>query len=139
MTVLTKAQAKLLAAIALDDDGIETASASRRTIDALLGHALVERCQDPELVNRIVATARGREALRAQPEQRSGETKITTVVAMMSQPGGATLADLQAATGWQAHSVRGAIAGKIKKARGHTVGVSKVDGQRRYHIAPATS
>jgi hypothetical protein len=35
------------------------------------------------------------------------------------------------ATGWQAHSVRGAIAGALKK-RGLTITSTKVDGVRRY-------
>jgi hypothetical protein len=38
------------------------------------------------------------------------------------------------ATGWQQHSVRGALAGALKK-RGHTINSDKVDGVRRYRIA----
>ena len=38
------------------------------------------------------------------------------------------------ATGWQAHSVRGAIAGHIKKKLGLAVTSAKVDGKTVYRI-----
>lgn len=62
--------------------------------------------------------------------------KLGTMVALMRRPGGATMADLTAATGWQAHSVRGALAGSLKRARGYEIGSTKVDGVRAYTIAP---
>lgn len=133
MTVLTKAQAKLLAAIALDDDGIEMDAASQRAVDNLLSHALVERREDPEIGSRIVATARGREAAQAQAAPPRG-SKIGVLVALMRRPEGATIAELQAASGWQPHSVRGFVSGKIKKKLGQTVTVKTVGGARRYHI-----
>ena len=39
-----------------------------------------------------------------------------------------------AATGWQQHSVRGAIAGALKK-RGLIITSDKSDGTRRYHAS----
>jgi hypothetical protein len=41
---------------------------------------------------------------------------------------------MMAATGWQAHSVRGAISGSIKKALGLAVVSEKIDGARTYRI-----
>ena len=41
-------------------------------------------------------------------------SKLDQIVALLSRPEGATLAELVAATGWQAHSVRGALAGSLK-------------------------
>ena len=38
-----------------------------------------------------------------------------------------------AATGWQAHSVRGALAGALKR-KGHKVLSEKVEGERRWRI-----
>jgi len=61
--------------------------------------------------------------------------KIGAVVALLRRPLGASLADLQAATGWQAHSVRGAIAGSIKKKLGLTVISEKTAEGRVYRIA----
>ena len=134
MTVLTKAQAKLLATIALDDDGIEIAAAPRRTIDALLSHALVARREEPEIGSRFVATARGRELLEAQTPPPPRGSKIETFIALMRRPDGATVAELQIASGWQPHSVRGVISGTIKKKLGYAVSVTKADGARRYHV-----
>ena len=52
---------------------------------------------------------------------------------MLSRPEGASLAELALATGWQAHSVRGALAGNLKR-KGCTIRSEKVDGERRYRI-----
>ncbi|WP_082496281.1 DUF3489 domain-containing protein [Brevundimonas sp. Leaf363] len=62
-------------------------------------------------------------------------TKIDQVVAMLKREGGATSADLMAATGWQAHSVRGAIAGTVKKKLGLVVVSAPSDLGRVYSIA----
>jgi hypothetical protein len=60
--------------------------------------------------------------------------KIAILVGLLRQPGGATLEAMMAATGWQAHSVRGAISGSIKKALGLAVVSEKIDGARTYRI-----
>lgn len=64
--------------------------------------------------------------------------KLATVLDLISRPDGASSEELQAATGWQAHSVRGAIAGAIKKA-GHTVVSERTDAGRRYRISQGAS
>ena len=66
----------------------------------------------------------------------SGTSKLDTLIALLRTPGGATIQDLMAATSWQAHSVRGAIAGTLKK-KGHSIASEKVDGRRRYRIEEA--
>jgi len=58
------------------------------------------------------------------------------MVVLMRREGGATLADLMTATGWQAHSVRGAVAGSLKRARGYKIASAKENGVRVYKIAP---
>jgi hypothetical protein len=60
--------------------------------------------------------------------------KIAVLVGLLQQPGGTTIEAMMAATGWQAHSVRGAISGSIKKALGIAVISEKVDGVRTYRI-----
>lgn len=72
-----------------------------------------------------------------QSTPRALKGKLATVLELISRPDGASSADLQAATGWQAHSVRGAIAGAIKKA-GHTVVSERTDAGRRYRISQGT-
>lgn len=64
-------------------------------------------------------------------------TKLAQVIALLKRSQGATIADISAATGWQAHSVRGAISGTIRKKLGLTVTTTTGDQGRVYHIAGA--
>jgi hypothetical protein len=61
-------------------------------------------------------------------------TKSETILALLRQPGGATLKALMAATGWQAHSVRGFISGQLTKKLCLKVKSGKRDGERVYSI-----
>ncbi len=62
-------------------------------------------------------------------------TKLAAIIEAMRHPGGATIAHMMAGTGWQAHTVRGAISGMIRKRLGHEVITEKgTDGQRAYRI-----
>lgn len=61
-------------------------------------------------------------------------TKLQKIEMALRQPGGASLGDLRQLTGWQAHSVRGAISGALKKKRGLTVSVKNDPHPRRYVI-----
>ena len=63
--------------------------------------------------------------------------KIAVLVDLLRQPDGTTIDAMMAATGWQAHSVRGAISGSIKKMLGIAVISGKVDGVRTYRIEVA--
>lgn len=77
----------------------------------------------------------GRRRPQAKPNTRApGVTKIDAVVAALRAPGGARITDLVTLTGWQIHSVRGAIAGTLKRKRGLTVTSIKHDGERVYRI-----
>ena len=62
--------------------------------------------------------------------------KIATLVALMRRPEGAEIDEMMAATGWQAHSVRGAISGSVKRALGLEVSSVKEVDVRVYRIAP---
>lgn len=60
-------------------------------------------------------------------------TKIETLIAALQKPGGADMATMLAATGWQAHSIRGAIAGAVRK-RGHEVSSERINDTRVWRI-----
>jgi hypothetical protein len=63
-------------------------------------------------------------------------SKKAIVLGMLKQPAGATLADIMAVTGWQAHSVRGFISGSLSKKMGLKVeSIKREDGARSYRIA----
>lgn len=46
------------------------------------------------------------------------ETKTARILALLERTDGASLDELMAATGWQAHSVRGFLSGTVRKKRG---------------------
>jgi hypothetical protein len=72
---------------------------------------------------------------QAKPRTRAN-SKQAQVIAMLQRPEGATIAQLCEATGWQAHTVRGTLAGALKKKLGLTVVSEKVEGgERVYRIA----
>ena len=73
----------------------------------------------------------------AAPNVKTPTGKIATLVALMRRPEGAEIEAMMAATGWQAHSVRGAISGSVKKALGLEVTSVKEVDVRVYRIAPA--
>ncbi|MEQ1752525.1 MAG: DUF3489 domain-containing protein [Micropepsaceae bacterium] len=62
-------------------------------------------------------------------------SKIDAVVTMLRAKHGVSITQLATATGWQAHSIRGAISGHLKKKLGLNVLSEKIDGTRRYRIA----
>lgn len=69
------------------------------------------------------------------PNIRPG-TKLAAIINAMRSPGGATIAQMMAGTGWQAHTVRGAISGMVRKRLGYAVVTEKgADGQQAYRIA----
>ena len=66
---------------------------------------------------------------RANPNRR---------LALPGKLDGAAIDELQTATGWQAHSVRGFLAGTVKKKLGLVLQSNKAeDGVRRYRVAQA--
>ena len=64
------------------------------------------------------------------------ESKQSRLIAMLRQPDGATIVEIAKALEWQPHTVRGAIAGALKKKLGLKVESEKVaDRGRVYRIA----
>jgi hypothetical protein len=62
-------------------------------------------------------------------------TKQDRVLTLLSQPNGASIAEMMQATDWQQHSVRGFLAGTVKKKLGFSlISLKPNDGVRRYRI-----
>lgn len=66
-------------------------------------------------------------------------TKLGLVVSLLQRPEGASIETLCAATGWQAHSVRGVMSGAVKKKLGHAITSEKAEGVRTYRIVRAAA
>lgn len=70
--------------------------------------------------------------VRSERKTRDG-TKQAMIIELLKRPGGATLAEIVEATGWQAHTVRGAMAGALKKKLGLTVTSEKDEVRGRVY------
>ncbi|MBB6012710.1 hypothetical protein HNR59_002055 [Aquamicrobium lusatiense] len=81
-------------------------------------------------------TPTGAETARKMRTPREG-TKQATLIAILRAPDGATIDEIMAATGWQSHTVRGAMAGALKKKLGLEVTSEKVENRGRVYKLPA--
>ena len=85
-------------------------------------------------------TSRKPRAAKARTaERKSGtraDSKQAKLIEMLKRAHGATIDEVAAAFDWQKHTVRGAIAGALKKKLGLDVKSEKVEGRGRvYRIA----
>jgi len=63
------------------------------------------------------------------------QTKTTALLALLARTEGASLEELQTVSGWQPHSVRGFLAGTVKKLPGLSLSSEKpAKGPRRYRV-----
>lgn len=70
------------------------------------------------------------EAISVTPRKGTKQAKL---IALLQAPDGASIAEIAAVTGWQTHSIRGAISGQLKKKLGLEVVSEKVEGRGRLY------
>ena len=83
-------------------------------------------------------TAAKHKCLRTPPSLPRPNSKAAEILSLLGRPEGATVQELMAATGWQAHSVRGFISGNLVKKRKLKLGSLQRDGQHAYRLAPVS-
>ncbi|WP_412049481.1 DUF3489 domain-containing protein [Hoeflea sp. Naph1] len=110
-----------LAAIGFEPEDVNTAPSG--ATDAPTDAPAPETRTEPEAAPKARAPREG--------------TKQATLIAMLRAPDGATIEEIMAATNWQSHTVRGAIAGALKKKLGLEVTSEKVEGRGRVYKLPA--
>lgn len=77
--------------------------------------------------------SRKRPAVSSKPAA-GPDTKHARIIAMLTKPAGATIAAIMAVTGWQQHSVRGFLAGVVRKNLGLNLVSDQTDKGRIYRI-----
>jgi len=143
---LSSAQRILLQRVATTGpDGFEIAPRARASAAILVSHGLLDGTDDL-----YRATPAGRQAL-GLPEEleppapitpasstsrapRDG-TKAAQVVQMLREPDGVTVSQISEATGWLPHSVRGFLAGALRKTHGMAAVSEAAEGGRVYRLA----
>ncbi len=95
--------------------------------------------------NKKLAISSAAPTLLAKPVQKAGgnakasganpDSKQSRVIAMLRTPAGTTVTGIMKTTGWQKHSVRGFLAGVVRKRLNLNLTSEKVDGNRIYQIA----
>jgi Protein of unknown function (DUF3489) len=78
-------------------------------------------------------TSRKRPVASSKPAPAPG-TKHARVIAMLRKPAGATITAIMAITDWQQHSVRGFLAGVVRKKLGLNLVSDQTDKGRVYRI-----
>ena len=67
------------------------------------------------------------------------ETKQGRILTMLRAPSGVTIDAMMHATGWQQHSVRGFLAGVVRKKLGFNLVSAATEGGRLYRITDRTA
>ena len=111
-----------------------------KVLTAMRNTQLIEAsASEPEV---YVATATGLQeiGITTQPSRTTREgTKQAVLIELLSRAEGATLPQMTEATGWQVHTVRGAMAGALKKKLGLEITSEKHTGTDRvYRITDPT-
>jgi hypothetical protein len=93
----------------------------------------------PKATARSTARRTAKAASRKRPAVSSKsaagpDTKLARVIATLRKPAGATIAAIMAATDWQQHSVRGFLAGVVRKKLGLNLVSDQTDKGRVYRI-----
>jgi hypothetical protein len=103
--------------------------------------AATNAMDDPELEADVAsAEASWQTSAKDKPARTRADSKQALVIGLLQRPEGATIAQIMEATGWQQHTVRGTLAGTLKKRLGLTITSTKeAGGQRIYRIESATS
>ncbi len=120
--------------------------ARKKVLEGLVKRTLITASGDDWLVATAGYNALGLDAPQLEEPAAESDTACKTprkranskqaqVIAMLARPEGATVKQICEATGWQAHTVRGAFAGTFKKRLGLTIISDKQDdGERVYWV-----
>ena len=108
-------------------------TAISRIWTAIQGLGAIVAPQTAKAQVKAVASKKARS--ESKPAAAREGSRKAIVIALLEKSGGASLAEIMEATGWQSHSVRGFISGSLAKKSGLKVdSFKRADGQRAYAI-----
>ncbi len=118
--------------------------ARKKVIDSLLNRELIKPINRRGEWFDYALTPAGRQAIGIEEPDASEKTdkpksktrpgsKLYQVIQMLNRPEGATIPQMMKQTGWQQHTVRGTLAGALKKRLGLTIESEKPDGKDRVY------
>ena len=74
---------------------------------------------------------------KSATHSKRGNSKQEHVLGLLRAASGATIKNITQVTGWQSHSVRGFLAGVVRKKLKLILQSEKIDGERIYRIVSA--
>ena len=83
------------------------------------------------------ATKKATAAKEPKLRKQATGTKSAQVLALLHRKGGATVQEIMAATEWLPHTVRGFLAGTVRKKLGLRLTSTEVDGGKRTYLIEA--
>ena len=125
---MTKAKSKRKPASRTNDSKTKTRNSVRRTTARKADNS------SPLQSQRLIGSRRS----ASQPTARR-ESKKAHIIAMLRAPGGATIEAMARAAKWQPHSVRGFLAGVVRKKLGLTLVSADGENGRVYRITDRTA
>lgn len=102
-------------------------------------NASPKRAKSSAKTNTPPKKAPGARTKAAKPIGPRAGTKQALLIELLSRKCGATITELVEVSGWQPHSVRGAISGTLKKKLGLAVASDNVEGRGRVYRIPSSS
>lgn len=134
-------------AAALEADGVDPATAKALAelpppVVSTPDEVAARRAERRERIAREKADgtrrADGSKRKPAKEPKAKKATKADAILELVSREGGASIPDICEATGWQRHTLRGYIAGTLRK-RGHDIVRTSVDGMTGYALAKSAA